>query len=100
MTPQALGAMIKRTGITKSASRKGNFYNYHTEGYTLTRQHSNKYTFDYVGRLQMAIRTEAEQERLAERRREALEKVLRLLQDKGIKTELSETTLWITLETN
>lgn len=100
MTPQALGAMIKRTGITKSASRKGNFYNYYTEGYRLTRQYGNKYTFDYVGRLELARRTEAEQERLAERRREALEKVLRLLQDKGIKTELSETTLWIDLETN
>lgn len=100
MTPQALGAMIKRTGIRKSKSRKGNFYNYYTEGYTLTRQHANKYTFDYVGRLELARRTEAEQERLAERRREALEKVLRLLQDKGIKTELSETTLWIDLETN
>ena len=100
MTPQALGAMIKRTGITKSASRKGNFYNYYTEGYRLTRQHGNKYTFDYVGRLELARRTEAEQERLAERRSEAMQKVLTLLESKGIKVEISDGTLWITLETN
>ena len=100
MTPQALGAMIKRTGIRKAESRKGNFYNYHTEGYTLTRQYGKQYTFEYVGRLQMAMRTEAEREQLAERRREALAQVLRLLSDKGIQTKLDETTLWITLGDN
>lgn len=100
MKPQALGAMIKRTGIRKSESRKGNFYNYHTEGYTLTRQYRKQYTFEYVGRLQMAMKTESEREQLAERRREALAQVLRLLTDKGIRTRLDETTLWIMLEDN
>jgi hypothetical protein len=100
MTPQALGAMIKRTGITKSASRKGNFYNYHTEGYRLTRQYGNKYIFDYVGRLELARRTEAEWARLAEKRNEAMQKVLTLLESKGIKAEILDDTLWITLEAN
>jgi len=98
MTPQALGAMIKRTGIMKAQDRKGNMYNYHTEGYRLTREYGNRYSFNYYGRLQMARLTEAQEQALNERRREALNKVLNLMMEKNIQTELDGTTLIITLE--
>jgi predicted DNA-binding WGR domain protein len=97
-TPQALGAMIKRTGIMKSQDRKGNMYNYHTEGYSLVRQYGKRYTFNYYGRLQMARLTEAQEQALNERRRDALNKVLNLMMEKNIRTELEGTTLIITLE--
>ena len=97
MRAQTLGAMIKRTGIMKAQDRKGNMYNYHTEGYRLTREYGNRYSFNYYGRLQMARLTEGQEEALNERRREALSKVLNLLIDKGIATELDGTTLYITL---
>jgi hypothetical protein len=99
MRPQTLGAIIKRTGILKSQQRKGNMYNYSTEGYTLTRQAGNVYTFDYYGRLELARRTESQEHALNERRREAVSKVLRALEDKGIPTLLDGLTIHITLPT-
>jgi diphthamide synthase (EF-2-diphthine--ammonia ligase) len=100
VTPQALGSLIKRTGIMKSQSKKGNSYNYHTEGYTLTRQYGKRYTFEYWGRLQLSILSPSQQDALNERRREALSTVLRVLSEKGISTRLEGTTLWIILEDN
>jgi hypothetical protein len=98
ITPQTLGSLIKRTGIMKSENRKGRMYDYHTEGYTLERQYDGRYRFTYIGRLELVIRNEAQEQRLAERRREALSTVLSLLSSKGITTELSGTDIYITLE--
>lgn len=100
VTPQALGSLIKRTGVLKSHTKKGNSYNYHSEGYTLTRQYGKRYTFEYWGRLQLSILSPSQQQALDERRREALATVLRVLTDKGISTRLEGTTLWIILEDN
>ena len=97
MKAQQLGKIIKGAGIMKSQSRKGNMYNYHTEGYELTRQYGNRYSFNYYGRLQLARLTESQEQALNERRREAISTVLRLLSDKGIPTELDGTTIFITL---
>jgi hypothetical protein len=97
MKAQQLGKIIKSTGIMKSENRKGNMYNYHTEGYTLDRQYDGRYLFDYHARLELARRTEAQQEALNERRREALSKVLKVLGDKGIHTLFVGTTIYITL---
>lgn len=99
MRPQQLGTIIKGTGILKSQSRKGNMYNYHTEGYTLTRQYGNIYSFDYYGRLELARRSEAQEQALQERRQEAVAKVLKVLEDRGIVTELKGSTIFITLPT-
>ena len=98
ITPQALGALIKRTGARKAQSKQGNFYNYHTEGYTLTRQYGGRYTVEYHGRLQMARRTEAEWQAISERRNEAFRLIAEALTAKGITYELQDETLWINLE--
>lgn len=97
MKAQQLGRIIKSTGIMKCESRKGNMYNYHTEGYELTRQAGNQYSFNYYGRLQLARLTEGQENALNERRREALSKVLAVLGERGIPTELDGTTIFITL---
>jgi hypothetical protein len=99
MKPQTLGAIIKRTGILKSQQRKGNMYNYSTEGYTLTRQYDGRYIFDYYGRLELARRTESQEHALNERRREAVHKVLTVLGERGIPTLLDGMTIYITLPT-
>jgi hypothetical protein len=98
VTPQALGSLIKRTGIMKSADRKGNSYNYHTEGYTLTRQYGKKYTLHYYPRLQLARPSEAQEQAFATRRAEAYEKITQALASKGIKFSIENGTLWIELE--
>jgi hypothetical protein len=97
-TPQALGALIKRTGVLKSADRKGNFYNYHTEGYTLTRQYGGRYTVEYYRRLELARPTEQERERFQARRDEAFRLIFQALSAKGIHHEFRDGTLWIDLE--
>ena len=97
-TPQALGSLIKRTGVMKSADRKGNSYNYHTEGYTLTRQYGKKYTVDYYPRLQLARNSEAQELAFQARREEALATIAQALTAKGISCELKGRTLWIELE--
>lgn len=98
MTPQALGALIKRTGITKSQSKKGNSYNYYTEGYTLTRQYGNRYSFSYCGRLQLARETESQIQSLNERKAEAFAKAEQALKDKGIRYTLDVHHIMIELE--
>lgn len=97
-TPQALGAIIKRTGIIKSEQRKGNFYGYNTEGYALTRQYGKRYTVNYYARMQMARETEVQREAFLKRETEALAKIKQTLADKGIKYEIQDGTLWINLE--
>lgn len=100
VTPQALGSLIKRTGVLKSADRKGNSYNYHTEGYTLTRQHGNRYTVDYYPRLQLALRSESQEQAFQARRQQALDTIVQALTAKGISCELQGSTLWIELGAN
>lgn len=97
ITPQALGSLIKRTGIKKSADKKGNFYNYHTEGYQLTRQYGGRYTLDYYARLQMARPSDYEREAFQARRDEAFRLVFEALTAKGISHEFRDGTLWIDL---
>ena len=98
VTPQALGALIKRTGVRKSASKRGNSYNYHTEGYQLTRQYGGRYTLNYYARLQMALPSDQERESFNARREQALSLIGKALADKGISHELRDGTLWISLE--
>ena len=98
MTPQQLGALIKRTGIRKSARRKGRMYSYNTEGYRLERQYpGNRYTLDYRGETTLAPRSDWERERIAGRERELFDKVTAILLEKGIACEEREGSLWITL---
>lgn len=96
ITPQALGSLIKRTGVMKSADRKGNSYNYHTEGYTLTRQYGNRYTLDYYPRLQLA-RSEAQELAFLDRRAVALATISKALGSKGITFYIKDNTIWIDL---
>jgi hypothetical protein len=98
VTPQALGSLIKRTGIMKSADRKGNSYNYHTEGYTLTRQAGNRYTVDYYPRLQLARPSEAQEQEFMTRRSVALATISKALAGKGITFYIKDTTIWVELE--
>lgn len=100
ITPQALGAIIKRTGVTKSASRKGNFYNYNTEGYRLTRQYDGRYTVEYYARLELVRRTDSEQARFYERQEQAFNLIIKALEDKAIPYEFqaSTGTLWINIK--
>lgn len=97
-TPQALGALIKRTGVLKSANKKGNFYNYHTEGYTLTRQYGGRYTVEYYRRLELARPSEQAEERFQARRDEAFRLITEALSAKGISHEFTDGTLWINLQ--
>jgi hypothetical protein len=97
MTPQALGSLIKRTGILKSDDRKGNSYSYHTEGYTLTRQAGTKYTFNYYPRLQLALRTEAQEQAFNDRMQHAFSVVKQALESKGIYYYVDGGCLWIDL---
>lgn len=97
ITPQALGSLIKRTGIKKSADKKGNFYNYHTEGYSLVRQHGQRYTVNYYSRLQMARPSEQERESFQARRDAAFCLIFQALSAKGISHEFRDGTLWIDL---
>ena len=98
ITPQALGSLIKRTGVKKSIDKKGNFYNYHTEGYRLTRQYGSDYTVEYYRRLEMARPTEQDQERFQARREEAFRLIAEALTAKGISHEFTDGTLWVSLE--
>jgi len=98
ITPQALGALIKRSGVMKSADRKGNSYNYNTEGYSLTRQAGQKYTLNYYRRLQLARPTEAQELAFQARHAEALDTIAKALAAKGITFTLDGSTLWIDLE--
>jgi hypothetical protein len=97
ITPQALGSLIKRTGILKSADRKGNSYRYHTEGYTLTRQSGDRYIIEYYPRLQLGIRTESQELAFQTRRTEALATITEALASKGITFYTESESLWIDL---
>lgn len=98
MTPQQLGAIIKKTGVRKSEDRKGNFYNYHTEGYSLVREYpKNRYSLRYYQRLQLARESEAQEQAFQERKREAFEVIEKALHDKGVAVERQGDILWITL---
>lgn len=98
ITPQALGSLIKRTGVMKSADRKGNSFNYHTEGYTLTRQWGYKYTIEYYPRLSLARPTEGQEQAFRARQVEAFDKITQALEAKGIRYTLDGGTIWIYLE--
>lgn len=98
ITPQALGSLIKRTGVMKSADRKGNSYNYHTEGYTLTRQSGKRYTFNYYPRLQLARPSEAQEQAFNERMHHAFSVVKQALESKGVHFYADRGCLWIDLE--
>lgn len=98
MKPQTLGALIKRTGVMKSENRKGNFYNYNTEGYSLTRQYGNRYTVNYYQRLTLGSMSDSQRESFNERRENGLALITQALEDKGIKVTRDGDTLWIELE--
>jgi hypothetical protein len=100
VTPQALGSLIKRTGILKSADRKGNSYSYHTEGYTLTRQAGTNYTFNYYPRLQLARPSEAQEQAFNDRMHHAFSVVKQALEAKGIYFYADNGCLWIDLGAN
>jgi hypothetical protein len=98
ITPQALGSLIKRTGVMKSADRKGNSFNYHTEGYSLTRQWGYKYTLNYYSRLSLARPTEGQEQAFQARQAEAFDKITQALEAKGIRYTIDGSTIWIYLE--
>lgn len=98
VTPQALGALIKRTGIKKSETRRGTSYRYHTEGYELTRQHGKNYAFNYYRRLTLALPSEAESEAYYQRMHEAFSLVSRALTAAEISHYTDGGVIWISLE--
>ena len=99
MTPQQLGALIKRTGVRKSQNRKGRFYAYNTEGYELQRGWpKNQYHLTYRGETTLARETEHQLQRLDERRTAGIAVIRAALIAKGITVEDNGGGLLITLE--
>lgn len=98
ITPQKLGGILKSTGVRKSKNKKGNFYNYNTEGYRLNRQWAGRYTIDYVKELRLSIMTDREHESFMQRQSEALSEIAKALTDKGVSftTDGHEITLYLT----
>lgn len=88
MTPQQLGAIIKRTGVRKAQYRRGRSFPYWTEGYVLDRGYPrNKYHLKYRGETTLALRDEFQRERLDQRAREGMEKIRAALLAKGVTVE-------------
>lgn len=99
VTPQKLGAIIKRTGIRKSETRRGNSYRYHTEGYELTRQYGKgNYILSYYSRLTLARPSEAETEAYYQRMHEAFSLVSRALAAADIHHFIDNGMVYISLE--
>lgn len=97
ITPQRLGSIVKASGVRKSKSKKGNFYNYNTEGYRVNRQWKS-YSIDYVKELRLSIMTDRERESFEQRRTEAIATIAKTLTDKGLSFELNndEITIYLT----
>jgi hypothetical protein len=97
MTPQALGALIKRTGVRKSENRKGNHFNYHTEGYSLSNQGQGVYSLSYYSRLSLVRETPEAEQSFNERQAQGLKTIFETLQAKGVKVVLGESNMRIEL---
>lgn len=97
ITPQRLGSIVKASGVRKSKSKKGNFYNYNTEGYRVNRQWKS-YSIDYVKELRLSMMTDRERESFEQRRTEAIATIAKTLTDKGLSFELNndEITIYLT----
>ena len=100
ITPQRLGSIVKSSGVRKSRDKKGNFYNYNTEGYRVNRQWAGRYTIDYVKELRLAIMTDREHESFLLRESEALTTIAKALTDKGLTFEMSNRDITIYLTQN
>jgi hypothetical protein len=85
ITPQRLGSIVKSSGVRKSRDKKGNFYNYHTEGYRLNSHWKGRYTIEYVKELRLSIMTDSERDNFEQRKNEALSVIAKSLTDKGVK---------------
>lgn len=96
ITPQRLGSIVKSSGVRKSKNKKGNFYNYNTEGYRVNRQWKS-YTIDYVKELRISMMTDSERERFEQRHNEALETIAKTLTDKGLVFEQDANNITIVL---
>lgn len=99
ITPQRLGSIVKASGVRKSKSKKGNFYNYNTEGYRVNRQWKS-YSIDYVKELRLSIMTDRERESFEQRRTEAIATIAKTLTDKGLSFKLNNDEITIHLAQN
>lgn len=97
LTPQRLGSIVKSSGVRKSKNKKGNFYNYHTEGYRLERHWKGRYTIEYVKELRLTIMTDSERQRFEQRQGEALTAIANALTAKGLTFEKDNETITIYL---
>jgi len=97
MTPQALGALIKRTGVRKSESRKGNHFNYHTEGYSLSNQGGGVYSLSYYSKMSLVRETPEAEKSFNERQEQGLKTIFEALQAKGIKVSYGDYSMRIEL---
>jgi len=98
MTPQALGTLIKKTGVRKSESKRGNSFRYHTEGYSLNNQGKGSYYLTYYSRLSLVRETPEAEKSFNERKEQGLKVIFDTLQAKGLKVSRdSNDYLWIEL---
>lgn len=88
ITPQRLGSIVKNSKARKSQNRKGNYYNYHTEGYRLDSHWRGRYTIEYVDELRLTTMTEFARERFEQRKSEALALITKALTEKGVRFEM------------
>jgi len=88
ITPQRLGGIVKSSKVRKSQNRKGNYYNYHTEGYRLDSHWRGRYTIEYVKELRLTIMSDTERERFEQRKSEALALIAKTLTEKGVTFEM------------
>lgn len=97
ITPQRLGSIVKSSGARKSKNKKGNFYNYHTEGYRLQGHWKGRYTIEYVRELRLTIMTDSERQRFEQRQSEALTAIANVLTAKGLTFEKESDTITLYL---
>lgn len=88
ITPQRLGSIVKNSKVRKSQNRKGNYYNYNTEGYRLDSHWRGRYTVEYVKELRLTIMSDSERERFEQRKSEALASIAKALTEKGVAFEM------------
>jgi hypothetical protein len=100
ITPQRLGSIVKASGVRKSKNKKGNFYNYNTEGYRIDRHWKGRYTIEYLKELRFTIMTEGERDSFERREKEALSAIAKTLTDKAIKFEVEGDTITLYLAQN
>lgn len=98
ITPQRLGAIIKKTGVRKAVYRKGRMYPFWTEGYHLDRHHTDVYTLSYDKETTLSRMSDWAHERFRETQAGALSTICSALSAHGIKWEIDgSNTVWITI---